>query len=58
MPAAWRPTILGVLPSGSIRKGLSVDHILILGASSVNQASRRLKNYITSNSMVCGLPWL
>jgi hypothetical protein len=28
-------------------------HILISGAGSVNQASRRVKNYITSNSMVC-----
>jgi hypothetical protein len=27
--------------------------ILILGAGSVNQASRTVKNYITSNSMVC-----
>ena len=53
-PAALRRIILVLLPSGSIRKGtLVLPHILILGAGSVNQASRRVKRYITSNSMVC-----
>jgi hypothetical protein len=32
-------------------------HILISGAGSVNQPSRRFLRSITSNSMVCDLAW-
>jgi hypothetical protein len=58
VPAALRRTILGLLPSGSICKAISVAYILISGAGSVNQAWRRVKTYITSNSMVCDLACL
>jgi hypothetical protein len=37
-----RPIVLGILPSGLIRKGpLLLVHILISGGSSVNQGCRR-----------------